>query len=111
MLETRYLPTLGTNKLKEVDGYKIRLITVDELTSNLECTNNSCESSQYTTWVYQHFGDLSKNTSRYWTMSEVTDYSSSVWVVDLEGLIVDSNVLDYDNGVRPVINLLKFSIH
>ncbi len=35
MLETSYLPTIGANNLKEVDGYKIRLITTDELTSNL----------------------------------------------------------------------------
>ena len=32
MLETRYLPTIGAENLKELDGHKIRLITVDELT-------------------------------------------------------------------------------
>ena len=35
MLETRYLPTLGESNLKEVDGYKIRIITLEELNTNL----------------------------------------------------------------------------
>ena len=35
MLERTYINTLGTDSLKEVDGYKIRLITLDELESNL----------------------------------------------------------------------------
>ena len=111
MLETRYLPTIGADNLKEVDGYKIRLITVDELTSNLGCTSSSCSSSPYASWVHQNFGDQSKNVYAYWTMTPHPDYSSRVWCVDSYGQVYDLNVFNYDGrGVRPVINLLKANI-
>ena len=109
MLETRYLPTIGESNLKEVDGYKIRLITVDELTSNLGCTSSSCSSSPYASWVHQNFGDQSKNVYAYWTMTPHPDYSSSVWYVGGTG---DLGYYDVggSGGVRPVINLLKANI-
>ena len=110
MLETRYLPTIGESNLKEVDGYKIRLITVDELTSNLGCTSSSCSSSPYASWVHQNFGDQSKIVYAYWTMTPYPDISSNVWIVHSVGLVYNSNVYDVDRGVRPVINLLKSNI-
>ena len=61
MLEGTYINTLGTNNLKEVDGYKIRLITVDELVSNLGCTSSSCSESSYASFVYQNFGEDQNN--------------------------------------------------
>ena len=111
MLETRYLPTIGESNLKEVDGYKIRLITVDELTSNLGCTSSSCSSSPYASWVHQNFGDQSKNVYGYWTMTPHPDYSSYVWFVGSNGRVSDDDV-NYlrSSGVRPVINLLKSNI-
>ena len=39
MLESRYLSTIGANNLKEIDGYKIRLITTEELHENLGWTS------------------------------------------------------------------------
>ena len=115
MLETRYLPTIGAENLKEVDGHKIRLITVDELTSNLGCASTdstyNCESSQYATWVHQNFGDQSKNVYAYWTMTPHPDYSYRVWNVNYGGNLNDDYVnYGYAGGVRPVINLLKSSI-
>ena len=110
MLETRYLPTIGESNLKEVDGYKIRLITVDELTSNLGCTSSSCSSSPYASWVYQNFGDKSKNVYGYWTMTPYPNNSSYVWHVLSSGQVFDHNVYYYYGGVRPVINLLKSNI-
>ena len=109
MLEGTYINTLGTNNLKEVDGYKIRLITVDELVSNLGCTSSSCSSSPYASWVHQNFGDQSKKVYTYWTMTPVPDYSSRVWFVYAAGRLGDDYV-NYDRGVRPVINLLKAHI-
>ena len=114
VLETRYLPTIGETNLKEVDGYKIRLITVDELTSNLGCASNgssyTCTSSQYATWVYQNFGNGQNDVYGYWTMTPNSDDSSSVWRVNSSGK-VSSNIVREDlNGVRPVINLLKSAI-
>ena len=110
MLETRYLPTIGESNLKEVDGYKIRLITVDELTSNLGCTSSSCSSSPYASWVHQNFGDQSKNVYGYWTMTPVPDCSFYVWIVISNGRVYDFSVDYYNYGVRPVINLLKSNI-
>ena len=109
MLEQQYLPTLGASNLKEIDGYKIRLITVDELTSNLGCTSSSCSSSPYASWVHQNFGDQSKNVYGYWTMTPYPNNSSFVWYVS------GSNILGYGPvsntyGIRPVINLLKSAI-
>ena len=110
MLEQQYLPTLGASKLKEIDGYKIRLITVNELTSNLGCTTTTCTSSQYATWVYQNFGNGQNDVYGYWTMTPNSDDSSSVWRVNSSGK-VSSNIVREDlNGVRPVINLLKSAI-
>ena len=109
MLETRYLPTIGESNLKEVDGYKIRLITVDELTSNLGCTSSSCSSSPYASWVHQNFGDQSKNVYAYWTMTPYPDGSSRLWYVNLYGP-VGSDYVYNNRGVRPVINLLKSNI-
>ena len=103
MLETRYLPTLGETNLKEVDGYKIRLITVDELVSNLGCTSSSCSSSSYESWVYQN------NVYSYWTMTPHPDNSSFGWEVQSAGHLGVSYVFR-GYGVRPVINLLKANI-
>jgi hypothetical protein len=111
MLETRYLPTIGESNLKEVDGYKIRLITVDELTSNLGCTSSSCSSSPYASWVYQNFGDKSKNVYGYWTMTPHPDYSYRVLSVASLGQVSSYyHVGGSGSGVRPVINLLKSNI-
>ena len=113
MLEIRYLPTIGADNLKEVDGYKIRLITLEELDNNLGCNSSdySCKSSQYATWVHQNFGDQSKNVYAYWTMTPHPDYSSYVWFVGSNGRVSDDDV-NYlrSSGVRPVINLLKSNI-
>ena len=113
MLETRYLPIVGADHLKEIDGYMIRLITVEELISNLGCTSISCTSSTYASWVYQNFGNQSKSAYGYWTMTPHPDSSSSALHISSMGEIDQNNVNDnyYDYyGVRPVINLLKSSI-
>ena len=115
MLETMYLPTIGETNLKEVDGYKIRLITVDELESNLGYTQRTgtniyyYDSENTPTWVYQNFGDQNKNVYSYWTMTSYSNNSSFVWYVS------GSNILGYGPvsntyGIRPVINLLKSAI-
>ena len=110
-LEGTYINTLGANNLKEVDGYKIRLITVDELTSNLGCASNgsnyTCTSSQYASWVYQNFGEKQNNVYGYWTMTPDPDYSSAVWHVEHSGNLGSDHVYGYYRGIRPVINLLK----
>ena len=118
-LEGIYINTLGSNNLKEVDGYKIRLIRYEELMGDLGYTMDitSGGAGEYPdvndnvpTWVYQNFGEgtnIDNNVYGYWTM---TEYSSGVWRVYSAGLLSYHSVYDNSSGVRPVINLLKSSI-
>ena len=119
-LEGTYINTLGADKLKEVDGYKIRLITLEELELNLGYEKQvgtdlySYSSTNTPAWVKNGFGKGSNSHSNvfgYWTMSGVADSSSGVWVVGdvyIYGYYPD---IYYTNiGVRPVINLLKSAI-
>ena len=113
-LEGTYINTLGSDNLKEIDGYKVRLITTEELNANLGWTSlnklaTESDNSNVPTWVYQNFGDTSKNVYGYWTMTPRPDYSSNVWYVSYGGQVLIDYV-NYLNGVRPVINLLKSSI-
>ena len=114
-LEGTYVNTLGSDNLKKVDGYKIRLITLEELNTNLEWINlnksakTHNENSNVPTWVYQDYGN-SNGVYGYWTMSTFPYASSAMWNVD-QDTNVHGNIVNYPNcGVRPVINLLKSSI-
>ena len=116
-LEGTYINTLGETNLKEVDGYKVRLITKEELQTNLgyatEMTVSYYEYSATNTpsWVYQSYGENQNNVYGYWTMTPHPEYSSNVWYVHSAGGLSSYLVNDgSDDGVRPVINLLKSNI-
>ena len=121
-LEETYINTLGVDNLKEVDGYKVRLINYDELMGNLGYTMDMTSegageypsaNDNVPTWVYQNFGytDGSNEVYGYWTMTPHPDYSRNVWYVDSTGTLHSYPVYHYyGRGVRPVINLLKSSI-
>ena len=84
---------------KAPEANEARLITYEELISNLGCTNNACENSSYS-WAYN-------GNYNYWTMSEGDD-SHSVKVVYNGSRISDGNIPNTRNGVvRPVIVLDK----
>ena len=115
-LEGTYLPTIdqNLNKLKEVEGYKIRLITKDEIleTFDINCdiigTSIQCVASDLPSWV---------NYTKYWTMTPYEDdKNNSVWAVDekiMGSYFVRSSarsLTDEVGHVRPVINLLKSAI-
>ena len=121
-LEGTYINTLGENNLKEVDDYKIRLISWDELLGQLGYSmditsrNNGIEpvaNENVPSWVYQDFGE-NENTNLYgyWTMTPNANESQNVWYVSSDGTIYNKNTTEYPYyvGVRPVINLLKTSI-
>ena len=117
LLEGTYINILGANKLKEVDGYKIRLITLEELQHNLGVSRRNTGSyetvstSDALKWVYQNFGEGQNNVSGYWTMTKYPDNNRVVYSVDNAGHVNNYlNVLNTIFGVRPVINLLKSSI-
>ena len=115
MLEEVYLPTLGENKLKDVElngnNYKIRLITLDELNSNLGWVNlhdtakTDNENANVPLWVYND-----ADGDKYWTMTEDADSSNSIWGIDDAGFLTEISVYYPWVKVRPVINLLKSSI-
>ena len=93
--------------LKEVDGYKARLITVDELVANMGYVLNSAATAYNLTpdttpdWVWN-------SQYIYWTMSPNYD---RVWTVQNSGhLNGDWAIYNIDLVVRPVINLSKSAI-
>ena len=100
---------LTESELKEDSlGYKARLLTHDELTTNLGYakqtgTTPPSSNGEMPSWVYN-------SDYRYWTMSQWG--ASFVWLVGSNGNLdycyVDGS---YNNGVvRPVINLKKSAI-
>ena len=101
--------TLTQSELKEVEGYKARLLIHGELTTNLgyaKQTGTTPPSSNGETpsWVYS-------SDYYYWTMSTWNDSASSVWLVYRDGRLNSTGVSNYGNGVvRPVINLKKSAI-
>ena len=108
-----YASHLGTNNLKEVDGYKIRLLTREELNGELGCTGGNCTSSPYASWLYQNGGS-------YWIMPSMYNNQLDLSVVGNNGGIFWTDVYyenprtsyrDYQySRVKPVINLLKTAI-
>ena len=106
---------LNQEKLKDIDNYKIRLISKEELINNLffEITDNDGDyhsTDNTPTWAYKNFGEKNgKVYNGYYTM---TSYNFSyAWAVDNYGWLRHDGSKDNDYyGVRPVINLLKLSI-
>ena len=119
-LEGTYINTLGSDYLKEVDGYKIRLITTEELNTNLGWSHlystivSNEQNDAVPLWVYKNFE--TEEIIAYWTMSafEYETAQSQVNVVYKESnertFLDRRRVSDINVGVRPVINLLKPSI-
>ena len=81
-LEGTYINTLGSSKLKEINGYKIRLATIDEL-----CTDINCLSSRYESWILNNYGGNQNNVYGYWTMTPYSNNSSNVYKLDSHGYI------------------------
>ena len=102
---------LAQNDLKEVEGYKARLLTIGELTTNLgyDVNNTSAGTrllltAEVPSWVHN-------SNYWYWTMISYKDYDNEVWIVEKNGDLDCKYVFDtYGGVVRPVINLLKSAI-
>ena len=97
-----YMDTyLDPAELKEVNNYKIRLITYDELSTNFGWTGGPATSAGAPTWMYN---------ADYWIMKS-DDYSGSdAWYVSSDGYLNGGGRVNLSRGVRPVINLLKSAI-
>ena len=100
-----------TNDLTEDSlGYKVRLLTFEELTTNLgyaQTTSSVGPSSNGETpsWVYN-------GKYYYWTMSQYNDSASDVWYVTTDGDLSHHSYYVYDGNeaVRPVVTLLKSAL-
>ena len=115
-LEETYINTLGADKLKEIDGYKIRLITLEELQDNLGVSKTITASfyetdiSNTPTWVYQNYKKNQSNVDGYWTMTPKENNSFCMCYVMGSSVYTSMSVYYDQLGVRPVINLLKSAI-
>lgn len=96
-LEGTYIKVLGSNNLKEVDGYKIRLLTRTEGISLKNVQNSS-------TWFY------GSTIGSFWGMTPSSSDASQVSYVTSSGGAGWSGVHSILIGVRPVINLYKSAI-
>ena len=87
------------NELKEVDGYKARLIKLNEANDNLLCNQNNCGQSPYV-WIY--------NVGRYWVY-ESGNSATAKYIHD--GTIHGYHWrMDASYYVRPVINVYKSAL-
>ena len=116
LLEGIYINTLDANNLKEVEGYKIRLLNEEDLKNHLgweelyNSINPLSDEENIPSWVYQGF-DL-EQTQLYWTMVPGSPTSVNIINKGVDGLFFwDQKMMTTTKiGVRPVINLLKSSI-
>ena len=93
--------------VKDRFGYKVRLITYDELTENLEYAN--IDSSRINVIASKSYSDLMYGNYWYWTMTTYQDYDNMLWFVT-RGHLVSADVSIQGAAVRPVINLKKSAI-
>ena len=113
-LEGTYINTLGSDNLKKVDGYKIRLVTIEELNVNLGWTAldkyaTESDNSNVPMWIYSNFAETVINSSTgYWTMTPNVNNTYSTWNISSNKL--NAYYVSNHHGVRPVINLLKSSV-
>ena len=98
----------SNNELKEVDGYKARLATKEELQPIgwPSCSSNATWCSKETetpNWIYN-------SNYWYWTMSQWNNSSSNVWSVYSDGYLRGNDVCNDGDAVRPVLNIYKSKI-
>ena len=95
------------NDLKEVEGYKVRLITNDELKNmgHIFYRNSGGSMSQKSTYNCLY------SDADYWTMSTSIDSSSMSDIVSKIDANNELKYVDSKYAVRPVINLKKCTIN
>ena len=98
--------TVDAWKVAEVpEALEARLITYEELTTDLGCSSSSCTNSS-NSWLYN-------SNYAYWISSRYSDSSSSFWAVLRDGELSEINVFTSDThrvSVRPIIVLPKSAL-
>jgi prepilin-type N-terminal cleavage/methylation domain-containing protein len=101
-LENTYIKSLNDSNLKEIDGYKIRLLSLNELIENFdysESTNTNYKKGLNTpSFIYSDQYMINYNNSYY------------LWYMNLNGNCKGNNGVYIVWKIRPVINLYKDSI-
>ncbi len=97
-----------SDDLVEVNGYKARLISTDDLSIYVLgfYTNTEAVSTFSDIKLETIFWALYSEESSYWTMSGVEDSNSEILLIDSIGRTFERPVINLA-GVRPVINLKK----
>ena len=112
-----------SNDLKEVNGYKARLISIDDLFGlGYSIDNRATENLYLKTDDVPECIYNSNYSYNYWTMSRVEDSNKTVYIVNKDGNVSgyygDSRDTYFErdhevyskNAIRPVINLKKCAI-
>ena len=124
-LEEEVLPNLQPDKLKEVDGYKIRLLKLSDIESfiPMEKKVDDNDIAYYVNNDGKDYNWLIKENTWYWTMEPAKDdivnivYGESMseqyihysWYVltNKNGLLLTSVGNHKDDAIKIVINILK----
>ena len=111
-LDSTYIVTLGETNLKEVNGYKIRLITQDELINQLGWasglnTSATTEGNDVPAFIYSNYGATGSSYG-YWTMT--SNSTTHIVLISRNGEIATAHLNQYYYSIRPVINLYKDAI-
>ena len=105
--DSTYINVLGKNNLKEVNGYYVRLITLNELVS-LGCSKSDESCANAPKWL---IGDTVSWTMSYSIPSQT---NGDVYSFGYDNYVEESTLTELGVGstlsVRPVINLLKTAI-
>lgn len=104
--------------LEEVEGYKVRLLTKDELIDNLGYdVNVAVTGNKFTAtenvpnWIYSCDITSSKNCfGPYWTMTKHSSTEKTVFTITEDGYLTGYVGVYTNRKVRPVINLKKDAI-
>ena len=81
-------------------GYKIRLITIDELRNAFGYRYSNIVNENVPKWIYN-------SNYSYWTMSSGYNGNNFVWAVLSDGRLHDALTIHASHTVRPVVNLKK----
>lgn len=127
-LEEELLKDLGEESLKEVDGHKIRLLTLADITAILPMEKHIDDNdiAYYKQSSSDDYSWLVRNNTWFWTMEPANDdivnivYGESMaeqyihysWYVltNENGLLLTSVGNHKDDGIKVVINLLKSAV-
>ena len=106
--DTNYINILGKGNLKEINGYYVRLITIEELEAlGCDLKTNSCSNAP--SWLTTDAAGIVS-----WTMSSSKTGSDMQYSFGFDNYTGVNGIRDNGVGstldVRPVINLLKSSI-